>query len=169
MTQPSAFVVHAGDLLSNSGKRRPHRLAGPVEWGMDFVEVAAETPIEADLVLSGVSGGVLVRGRLNARMVMTCVRCLEESSDDVELEIAQLVEGPGAAGDDGYELDGEDIDLEPILRDELMLQMPLRPVCQGGCEGLEPPPETDLNTDSPDEPERSSPFAVLQDLFDPGD
>lgn len=169
MTEPSPFVVHVGDLLSSSGKQRRHRLALPVTWGVDFARVDPATPIDADLVLSSVSGGIVVRGHLVASMRSTCVRCLEEIATDVDLEIAQLVEAPGASGDDGYELDGDEIDLEPILRDELMLQMPLRPVCVDGCEGLEPHPETDLNTDTPGEPERTSPFAVLQDLFDTGD
>lgn len=169
MSGPSPFVVHVGDLLSGSGKQRRHRLATGADWGVDFAKVADDRPVAADLVLSGASGGVVVRGKLTATIVTTCVRCLEETRRDVELEIAQLVEAPGAAGDDGYELSGEEIDLEPILRDELMLHIPLRPVCEDGCAGLEPHLESDLNTDTPGESERTSPFAVLQDLFDTGD
>lgn len=169
MSEPSVFVVHVGDLLSRSGGQRRHRLATEVDWGVDFVKVADRIPIEADLVLSGVSGGVVVRGPVSATMTATCVRCLAESTSQLELDVAQLVEKPGAAGDDGYELDGDTLDLEPILRDELMLAMPLRPVCEDGCEELEPVSETDLNTDTPDEAERTSPFAVLQNLFDSGD
>jgi len=169
MSEPSPFVVHVGDLLSGSGKQRRHRLVVPADWGVAFVEVANGQPIEADLVLTGASGGVVVRGDLAATLLTTCVRCLEESEKRVELEVAQLVEAPGAAGDDGYELVGEALDLEPILRDELMLHGPLRPICEDGCVELEPHTESDLNTDLPDEPGRISPFAVLQDLFDAGD
>ncbi len=169
MTVASPFVVHVGDLLATSGKRRSHRVVAPVDWGVDFAGVVPGTSIDADLVLSGASGGIVVRGSLRATIETTCARCLEEYRDETEIEIAQLVESPGSAGDDGYELQGEQVDLEPILRDELMLQLPWRATCPDGCAELEQHSETDLNTDTPDEPGRTSPFAVLHDLFDAGD
>ncbi len=87
----------------------------------------------------------------------------------MRIEVAQLAEA-GGEDDDEYHLDGDVLDLEPILRDEVLLAMPLRPQCDPPCEGLVPGSESDLNTAAPGSARRTdSPFAALQDLFGPGD
>jgi uncharacterized protein len=69
-----------------------------------------------------------------------------------------------------YELDGDAIDLESMLRDEVILAMPMVPTCRDGCSGVVAMLQSDLNTLPPEgESESGSPFAVLQDLFDDGE
>ena len=88
--------------------------------------------------------------------------------------MAQLVSDPAAEDDvdepPEYLLDGDLVDLEPVIRDETLLALPLLPVCPDGCVELVEATETDLNTDVPgDESRDSSPFAVLQDLIEHAD
>jgi uncharacterized metal-binding protein YceD (DUF177 family) len=65
---------------------------------------------------------------------------------------------------------GDEIDLEPFLRDEVLLDLPMGPACPDGCREVVTTPESDLNTGSPgDDAESGSPFAVLRELFEPGD
>ena len=74
------------------------------------------------------------------------------------------------AGEDAYPIEGTVIDLEPFLRDDTLLGLPLLPICSETCEGLVSTSETGLNTDPPGEPDDTgSPFAVLRDLLPPGD
>jgi uncharacterized metal-binding protein YceD (DUF177 family) len=57
-----------------------------------------------------------------------------------------------------------------MLRDEVLLAMPLAPTCSEDCPGLVETSQTDLNGGSADEGEEpASPFAVLQDLLGPGE
>ena len=67
-----------------------------------------------------------------------------------------------------YRVIDDHIDTEPLLRDELLLAMPLAPVCRPDCKGLCPECGTDLNTGacSGHESEPVSPFAELRSLFD---
>jgi uncharacterized protein len=99
----------------------------------------------------------------------TCHRCIDEWGEETVVPVDQLVVEASRADEDDYTYSGDELDLEPILRDEVLLAMPLVPTCPTGCEGLVDSPQTDLNTPTPEEQgETSSPFAVLKDLLDEG-
>ena len=86
---------------------------------------------------------------------------------DVTQLIATNVEDDEEAD---YVLDADIYDFESLVRDELMLDLPIAPLCGPGCEGLVAATGSDLNTDlSEDERVESSPFSVLKDLLDTGD
>ncbi len=168
------FLIHVGALLANPGSSRSHRIETPVDWAVELAAVKRDVDIAADLELASMSGGLLVRGAVDVQAVLTCSRCLTEITTPMHVEVAQLVEdGAGAEDDDHddrYHTSGDELDLEPILRDEVLLAMPLRPRCEPECEGLVTDSESDLNTAAPGNAGRTdSPFSVLQDLFGPGD
>jgi uncharacterized protein len=168
MPHASPFLVHVGDLVRRHGEPRPHRISTPVDWAVELSHVLPDPPLVADLVLSAASGGVVVRGTVTVTVRNTCTRCLEDRDTAMEIAIDQIAERKG--GDDGYELHGDELDLEPMLRDEVLLAMPLLPVCDPSCRGLVRGAESGLNTATPDPAGRlESPFAVLEDLFESGD
>jgi uncharacterized metal-binding protein YceD (DUF177 family) len=75
-----------------------------------------------------------------------------------------------ALDDESYPLDGQEIDVEQMLRDEVILSLPLTTTCDDECTSVVEPAPIDLNTDSPEEEgDIRSPFAVLKDLLDPGE
>lgn len=163
------FRVHVGDLLAAPGSVRPHRITTQVDWRVDLAQVAPDSEIDADLELVSTSGGLLVRGAVDFQTMITCSRCLDESTVAMHVEVSDIVEA-GNDDDDEYHVAGDVLDLEPILRDEVLLAMPLRPRCEPECEGLVQDAESDLNTAAPGTVRRTdSPFAALQDLFGPGD
>ena len=170
MASASPFRVHVTDLLHASGMVRPHRVVAPVDWHIELSRILPEPPLDADLELVATSGGILVRGIVTVTAVHTCARCLAEDEEALRIEIAQIAEEADDEEDDEYHLDGADLDLEPILRDEVLLALPLRPRCEPECAGLVRDPQNDLNTAPPGSPGRpDSPFSALQDLFDAGD
>jgi uncharacterized protein len=71
--------------------------------------------------------------------------------------------------DDDYRLEGDVYDFEVLVRDELMLGLPIAPLCGPDCVGLVAEAGNDLNTGlAEDEAAVSSPFSVLKDLLDDG-
>jgi uncharacterized protein len=66
------------------------------------------------------------------------VRCLGDVSDELEVGIQELYVYPGVEPDDDLasRLEGELIDLEPLLRDEVVLALPFQPLCRDDCWGL---------------------------------
>lgn len=160
MTSP--FRLPIADLLQTGGSRDV-TVSGPGGgWGVELSRAPAEATVEGDFTLTAVGGGIVVRGVARLPVKHTCYRCLTEWDDVAEAEISELFADATLDGVD-YEIEGDDIDLEPLLIDELTLAMPLRPF--DGCVELGEAAESDQNAD-PSGPESTSPFAVLKDLLE---
>ncbi len=109
----------------------------PADLGTEVVGVPPGSPVELDLQLESVVEGVLVTGTASINVRGSCVRCLEPVSEQSEIDIQELYVYPGHEGDDeGGRLEGDFIDLEPLLRDGVVLDLPFQPLCRDDCAGL---------------------------------
>ena len=160
----SPFRFPVADLLQEHGRRRSVVLDAPAHWSVELSRT--DGPVTGELTLEGVSGGVLVRGRVAAAVRHTCHRCVSEWEEVVEVPVTELL---GTDPDDEYRLDGEVADLDQPVRDAVMLTLPLLPTCRSDCAGLCAVCGADLNTGAcpghDDEPD--SPFAALRGLLEP--
>ncbi len=154
------------DLLREPGHRRAVDLEAPVDWALELSRLEPAQPLRAQLVLEGVVGGIVARGRVAAMIRHTCRRCLVEWTEPLYVDILEVL---GADPEAEYRLHGDEADLEPPLRDAVLLALPLRPVCRPDCLGLCAVCGGDLNTGScPGHDEApGSPFAPLRDLLQP--
>jgi uncharacterized protein len=133
------LVLDTRELGRRPGSMRPVRVTvpAPAGWGLTLVEVPAGTDLALDLRLEAVMDGVLVSGVVRAEVTAECGRCLTPVTDMVEADVQELFAySPEDADDDVLALDGDFIDLEPIVRDALVLSLPLNPLCDDDCEGL---------------------------------
>ena len=162
---PSPFRVVVSDL--NPGDARPFAVETPADYAVELARVAPESGVRAEVELRAISGGVMVDGTVAYRMELTCHRCLTAWTEDGRRRILQLVEPP-TAEDAEYTLEGEELDLEPLVRDEVTLALPIAPQCREDCAGLCPTCGADLNTDAcpGHDEEPVSPFAGLRDLLE---
>ena len=120
----------------------------PACLGTPVIGVPEGSPILLDATLISMENGVLVRAGARVRVHGECVRCLRDLDEErtvdfdelyllPEAAAAQLEEGDEEAAD--LFLVGEtDLDLEPALRDALILGLPQRPLCRPDCRGLCP-------------------------------
>lgn len=117
----------------------------PADLGTDVIGIPEGDDVELDLRLEAVMEGVLVSGSVRGRAVGECVRCLGEVVEDVDVSLTELYVYPeraaaaAQAGDDEEdvrELEGDLIDLEPVLRDTVVPALPFQPLCQPDCPGL---------------------------------
>ncbi len=118
-------------------------LVAPTDLSGELVRVPVGSDLLFDLRLESVSEGVLVSGTVRASLTGECARCLEPLTDDLEVELQQLYVYPGheVRSDDEDEIGrvvDDYIDLEPLVRDAVVLALPLAPVCDEGCAGLCP-------------------------------
>ncbi len=141
--------------------RRPgalQRLSRTVETPADFgiegvIGVPLGAPMQLDLRLESVMDGVLVTGTARVTAEGECVRCLEPLRQDVATDFQEMFTYPDADdrgrghtaepvddAEDEDELFLEDglFDLEPVLRDAVVLALPMQPVCRETCAGLCP-------------------------------
>ncbi len=90
--------------------------------------------------------GIGVRGTVTSQLEGECRRCLELVGALIEaaMNVTFLDEAsfekhePGPDDADAYSFDGESIDLGEVVREELMLALPLAPLCSDGCIGADP-------------------------------
>lgn len=131
------FVFDIGSLGSASARSEARTAPAPAELGSGLVRIPEGSELELDVRFEEVSDGVLVTARVTAELAGECARCLDEFTSRTEVSFRELfAAAPGEADDDGYLLDGDLLDLEPALRDALVLDLPLSPLCDAECPGL---------------------------------
>jgi uncharacterized protein len=113
----------------------------PADLGTDVIGVPPGSDLELDLRLEAVMEGVLVSGTARGRLAGECVRCLGAVDQQVRVGFQDLYAYPDRADavdedDDVREIEDEFIDLEPALRDAVVLALPFRPMCREDCPGL---------------------------------
>lgn len=163
----SPFVFPISDVLSDHGSRRAIEVDTSIDWRLELAAVGPH--LKAELVLENASGVLVVRGPAETTLELTCDRCLTVWTEALKVEITEALGFDGDGDGDGYALESDTADLEPVLRDALLLEVPLRPMCRDDCLGLCATCGADLNTATcPGHDEEStSPFAALRDLLEP--
>jgi uncharacterized protein len=136
------LVLDTRELGRRPGSERRVSLTAPApaDLGIEVLHVPEGSPIEFDIRLEAVVEGVLVTGTARAGLVGECVRCLEEIRSEIDADFQELFvygeDEPEAEDDETSRLEGDLLDLEPLLRDAVVLTLPFQPVCQDDCPGL---------------------------------
>ena len=141
--------------------------------GLEFSQAA----IRGAVNLSKHGHDILVRGHLEGELSLACGRCLEPFAAPVEADFDLiLIPGPVSEAsaevelsEDELDLDfyvGETVDLEAIIREQIILMLPLKPLCREDCRGLCPICGSNLNRESCScqVNQNDSPFAKLAKL-----
>lgn len=113
----------------------------PADLGIGVVGVPEGSPIELDLRLEAVMEGVLVTGTARVHLEGECSRCLDPVDDDLEVELQELFaydehDEPTDEDEEVSRLEGDLLDLEPLVRDAVVLALPFGPLCRDDCPGL---------------------------------
>jgi DUF177 domain-containing protein len=117
-------------------------LPAPERWGLEMVAVEQGAPVQLHLRLESVMEGVLVSGEVDAPVTGQCARCLEPLEDTLHLDVQELYAYAGSTTeatseeDEVRRIDGEHLDLAPLVRDAVVLTLPLAPTCTPDCAGL---------------------------------
>jgi uncharacterized protein len=142
------LTISVSEILGRPGEFRDLILDAPVPGVATALSHLDQKPVHSELRLESVVEGILATGRAEAPMVLECARCLERFNSDLSVGLCELFVGLGHEGpvdDDAYFVEGSEIDLEPMLRDALALELPLNPLCRPACKGYCPHCGADLN------------------------
>jgi uncharacterized protein len=146
-------VLDTRELGRRPGSQREVTLTvpAPADLGIEVLHVPEGAQVELDLRLEAVMEGVLVTGAATAGLEGECVRCLEPISDQIEARFQELFvydepsrdrshhrggEDVDSEDDESSRLEGDLLDLEPLLRDAVVLALPFQPLCKDDCPGL---------------------------------
>ncbi len=144
------FLVQVADLRRQVGSTRHERREGPIpDLGAVSVMVPEGALVVADLTLASYPGGISVTGSVAAPWEGECRRCGGPVRGAVEARVRERyapVDGPGL-DEEAYPLTGDELDLEPLARDAVILELPLAPLCSEACLGLCPTCGANRNTE----------------------
>jgi uncharacterized protein len=142
----SPFVLDTREVGRRPGARRDYRrdVDAPAQLGLDMIGVPQGAPLVLDVRLESVSEGVLATGSVTGELTGECGRCLRAFTDELEVDFVELFAYRNSATEETTDpdeiprLEGDYLDLEPVVRDAVVLSLPLTPLCQPDCGGLCP-------------------------------
>lgn len=142
---PRPLVVGVADLLRRPGNRRQEH----IEVVLDGLAVLGSTvpagaPVVVDLRLEALNEGIVATGTISAPWESECRRCLRVIAGVAEAQVQEIFEEAPVEGETS-KLDGDRIDLEPLAREAVLLELPMAPLCRDDCAGLCPECGADRN------------------------
>ncbi len=126
---------------------------------LPHINFSFDKTARANLMINKSDKAVFVRGRIEAELILQCSRCLEDFHFPLDsycemmlfpFEGETLPKEAELKGDDlrsSYYYGGE-IDLSAITREQILLDIPYKPLCRPSCKGLCPTCGKDLNRGS---------------------
>ena len=134
------LVIDTRELGRRPGSMRKLELKvpAPAQIGVGLISVPDGAELALDLRLESVMEGVLVSGRARVPLAGECGRCLDPITSTLEVDLQELFAYPesDATDDETEQMVGDLLDLEPTLRDAVVLALPLTPLCRDDCPGL---------------------------------
>ncbi|GIG60664.1 metal-binding protein [Longispora fulva] len=138
------LVLDTRELPRSPGAMRELRrtVPAPVDLGVELIGVPTGSELTLELRLQSVSEGVLVSGSVTAPLEGECGRCLRPINTTTVVHLSELFAYPDSTTaettdeDEVSRLEGDLLDLEPTLRDTVVLALPTNPVCREDCPGL---------------------------------
>jgi uncharacterized protein len=133
------FDTRALGRQAGAAREETRTIPAPDSLRVELAGVPAGVDMEVTLLLEAVHEGVLVTGTVTAPVTGECARCLEPMTSSVETSFRELYHyepSPEEDDEDMLLLDGDLLDVEPVLRDAVVLALPLSPLCSDDCTGL---------------------------------
>ena len=148
--------VSVSELLADRDGVRVLAFAEPLPAPSE--DIAFVGPVAGEIRLAGTAGGVSLRGRVRAAATCTCGACLRRFDLPLTVEVAEDYgprTGEPEEADAERELtardflvpveQGDTIDVTEVVRQHVLLALPLAPRCRDDCPGLCPRCGADLN------------------------
>ena len=178
MSAPGPLRLGVAELLRHPGLRREVQRTAVLDGlATSTARVVAGAPVELDLVVEAIGADVVVEGTVSAPWEAECRRCLELVEGRLAADVREVFERHPTEGET-YPLEDDEIDLEPLAREAVLLELPLAPLCGPTCLGPAPeafpaivegaPVEVDADDDGGEAPPDPRWAALDQLRFDEG-
>jgi uncharacterized protein len=150
-TVRSALLVNTAELLRQPGSERHLELSAPL------ADVGVEDPrltgtVDVDLTLVSTIHEIIVTGTLAVPWSDECRRCLTPLAATLVVDVDERYAeedptGRRSVDPNAFPIEHGQIDLAPMVREEVLLAVPDAPLCRPDCAGLCPTCGADRNVD----------------------
>lgn len=113
------------------------------------------SPISARLELNKISREIIITGNILADLGLQCSRCLKDFRRKTNIPVNVVYHPIEELGDERHEIAddemdmgfyrGEELDLQELLKEQVLLNIQMKPLCNENCKGLCPVCGADLN------------------------
>jgi uncharacterized protein len=144
----SPLVVNILELIRRPGTYKDLDVdVSTAEFAFDDPRIDDSRDVHAELHVESTSGGIVVNGLVIAQARGACSRCLADLGLSVASDVDEIYQRV-PENDDVYPLEGDQLDLRPMVRESVLLAIPEAPLCSPSCKGLCPVCGVDLNRES---------------------
>lgn len=145
----SPLVVNALELLRRPGSLKTLTVGvPPVEVDLDGEDrLAHGSEIALDLSCESTTDAVVVSGVVTVRTRGACRRCLRDVEGELTIGVHETYQET-RTDPDAFPIENDQIDLRPMIRESVLLDVPGAPLCRPDCPGLCPVCGADLSTES---------------------
>lgn len=148
-SQPPAtdpWVINTREVGRRPGIMRTYQrtIAAPAGFGLEVIGIAEGAPLEVDLRVESATEGVFVSGTASAEVTGECARCLDPIGYPLTVRFGELFAWPDSVTEATTDADevsrvvDDLVDTEEMVRDAVLLTLPLAPLCREDCRGLCP-------------------------------
>ena len=139
------LVFDTRDLAPGTARTLSRTCTAPASMGVELARVPVGADLELEVQLEGVAEGVLVTANVTVPLAGECARCLEPFASATTVRFQELFTAAPEPDSEAGQPDSEEsylldvsgyLDLEAALRDAVVLELPLSPLCEDGCQGL---------------------------------
>lgn len=151
MNSKHDFYLGITHLSRNPGSVMTFNFIGEIK---DLRVSSSFIPEQQEIAISGtaeaVHGGIMISGTIFTAWKGECRRCLGEAEGEFEIPVRELFERvdaheQGYSDGESYPFHGDIIDLREMVKDQVVLELPLAPLCKEDCKGLCASCGADLN------------------------
>lgn len=167
------MLINLSELFTCEGKRKAYRVScsiSSIEFSGDIYRIVKAEPFELELANVG-DKKFTMKGNLSVTVEVPCARCLEPVTFDRELIFDRELESGREEWENSLDeepyLSGYNLDVDQLVRNELLLSLPMRVLCSEDCKGICNRCGTNLNFGSCTCDTRSLDLrmSVIQDIF----
>ena len=131
------------DLRRHVGSHRHLELSVDAD-ALDVHDERITGPVAVAVDLVSTTDGVEVRGTVAVPWAATCRRCLAPVEGVAVADVDELYQ-ERVVDPDAFEIEGDHLDLAPMVRETTLLELPDAPVCREDCAGICPVCGADRN------------------------
>lgn len=143
-----SLLIDISDLAGSPGAVKDIRFHGAItglRGGLAWVE--EDEPVDVAVTAEVLVDGIEVGGKVAGTLHLNCSRCLKEFEEKFETSVRETYYYEQGEERGGYQVEGSVIDLEAMLRDVVVLDIPIRPLHKQDCKGLCTACGADLNSE----------------------
>lgn len=117
------------------------------------------SPVKTTFHIEKIGEEVILRGQIHTFIELSCSRCLKDFRKDMDLDVDVVYHSVSELkGEEKYEIKEDELDTDFYLKDEIdidelmleqiILNIPMKPLCSESCKGLCPKCGRDLNIEA---------------------